>query len=157
MHFIIQRTLQPSEKMARVSTVAVVVPSPAMSFVLEATCRTSAAPMFTKLWGMDPWIGEVSDRRVTCMVCPTTHPTRPDTFTPTYRSLNSMLLATVTPSFVILGAPKGWSMMAFRPLGPSVTCECAMRRQEERGQNRRGEGRERTTHRKVRKPTKMIT
>lgn len=43
------RTLQPSEKMARVSTVAVVVPSPAMSFVLEATCRTSAAPMFTKL------------------------------------------------------------------------------------------------------------
>ena len=47
------RTLQPSEKMARVSTVAVVVPSPAMSFVLEATCRTSAAPMFTKLWGMD--------------------------------------------------------------------------------------------------------
>jgi hypothetical protein len=42
-------TLHPSEKMARVRTVAVVVPSPAMSFVLEATCRTSAAPMFTKL------------------------------------------------------------------------------------------------------------
>lgn len=50
-----QRTLQPSEKMARVSTVAVVVPSPAMSFVLEATCRTSAAPMFTKLCGMIGW------------------------------------------------------------------------------------------------------
>ena len=77
--------LQPSEKMARVSTVAVVVPSPAMSLVLLATCRTSCAPMFMK------------------------------------RSLNSMLFATVTPSFVILGAPNDWSSTALRPFGPSVT------------------------------------
>mmetsp|Transcript_21131 Transcript_21131/g.38360 ORF Transcript_21131/g.38360 Transcript_21131/m.38360 type:complete len:242 (-) Transcript_21131:11-736(-) len=41
--------LQPSLKMARVSTVAVVVPSPAWSFVLLATCRTSCAPMFINL------------------------------------------------------------------------------------------------------------
>jgi hypothetical protein len=55
--------------MARASTVAVVVPSPATSFVLLATWRTSCAPMFMK------------------------------------RSLNSIDLATVTPSLVILGAP----------------------------------------------------
>mmetsp|Transcript_40688 Transcript_40688/g.131750 ORF Transcript_40688/g.131750 Transcript_40688/m.131750 type:complete len:225 (+) Transcript_40688:1034-1708(+) len=78
--------LQPSLKMARVSTVAVVVPSPAMSLVLLATWRTSCAPRF--MW----------------------------------RSLNSIDLATVTPSFVIFGAPKDWSMTALRPLGPSVTC-----------------------------------
>mmetsp|Transcript_12870 Transcript_12870/g.42996 ORF Transcript_12870/g.42996 Transcript_12870/m.42996 type:complete len:219 (-) Transcript_12870:25-681(-) len=77
--------LQPSEKMARVSTVAVVVPSPATSLVLFATWRTNCAPMFMK------------------------------------RSLNSIDLATVTPSFVIFGAPKGWSSTALRPLGPSVT------------------------------------
>ena len=60
-------------------------PSPAMSLVLLATCRTSCAPMFSNL------------------------------------SLNSMFLATVTPSFVILGAPYGWSRIAFRPFGPKVT------------------------------------
>jgi hypothetical protein len=48
--------------MARASTVAVVVPSPATSLVFDATWRTSCAPMFMK------------------------------------RSLNSMDLATVTPS-----------------------------------------------------------
>ena len=37
------------------------------------------------------------------------------------RSENSMDLATVTPSLVILGAPKVWSMTTFRPLGPKVT------------------------------------
>mmetsp|Transcript_16930 Transcript_16930/g.37643 ORF Transcript_16930/g.37643 Transcript_16930/m.37643 type:complete len:202 (+) Transcript_16930:1140-1745(+) len=78
--------LQPSLKMALVSTVAVVVPSPAVSLVREATWRTSCAPMFMNL------------------------------------SLNSMCLATVTPSFVILGGPKLWSRMALRPLGPRVTC-----------------------------------
>merc|ERR1719464_557763 len=41
--------LQPSMKMARASTVAVVVPSPATSFVLDATCRTSCAPRFSYL------------------------------------------------------------------------------------------------------------
>ena len=75
----------PSAKMALVRTVAVVVPSPAASFVRVATCRTSCAPMFSNL------------------------------------SLNSMFLATVTPSFVILGAPYGWSRIAFRPFGPKVT------------------------------------
>ena len=61
--------LHPSLKMARVSTVAVVVPSPATSLVEEATCLTRLAPRFMK------------------------------------RSVNSMFLATVTPSLVILGAP----------------------------------------------------
>mmetsp|Transcript_21841 Transcript_21841/g.49382 ORF Transcript_21841/g.49382 Transcript_21841/m.49382 type:complete len:233 (-) Transcript_21841:66-764(-) len=78
--------LHPSEKIALVSTVAVVVPSPAVSLALLATCRTSWAPMFSKA------------------------------------SSNSMLLATVTPSLVILGAPYAWSSTAFRPLGPRVTC-----------------------------------
>uniref|UniRef100_A0A0A9HG95 CPN60II n=1 Tax=Arundo donax TaxID=35708 RepID=A0A0A9HG95_ARUDO len=36
-------------------------------------------------------------------------------------SLNSMLLATVTPSFVTLGAPKLCSIITVRPLGPIVT------------------------------------
>ena len=35
--------------MARANTVAVVVPSPAMSFVLEATLLTNWAPIFSKL------------------------------------------------------------------------------------------------------------
>ncbi len=38
----------PSWKIARASTVAVVVPSPAMSDVFEATSLTSLAPMFSK-------------------------------------------------------------------------------------------------------------
>ena len=37
----------PSRKMACASTVAVVVPSPAMSLVLDATSRTICAPMFS--------------------------------------------------------------------------------------------------------------
>jgi len=37
----------PSRKIARASTVAVVVPSPARSDVLEATSFTSLAPMFS--------------------------------------------------------------------------------------------------------------
>lgn len=40
--------------------------------------------------------------------------------------LNSMLLATVTPSLVIRGTPKDWSKMALRPLGPSVTFHVPM-------------------------------
>ena len=39
---------RPSRKIARASTVAVVVPSPAMSEVFEATSLTSLAPMFSK-------------------------------------------------------------------------------------------------------------
>mmetsp|Transcript_6209 Transcript_6209/g.10014 ORF Transcript_6209/g.10014 Transcript_6209/m.10014 type:complete len:226 (-) Transcript_6209:12-689(-) len=39
--------LQPSLKMARARTVEVVVPSPAMSLVLEATWRTRRAPRFS--------------------------------------------------------------------------------------------------------------
>jgi len=38
----------PSRKIARASTVAVVVPSPARSDVFEATSLTSFAPMFSK-------------------------------------------------------------------------------------------------------------
>src|SRR5271169_4620698 len=41
--------LAPSRTMACASTVAVVVPSPAMSLVLEATSRTICAPMFSNL------------------------------------------------------------------------------------------------------------
>src|SRR5271166_685317 len=41
--------LPPSRMMARASTIAVVVPSPAMSWVLLATSRTICAPMFSNL------------------------------------------------------------------------------------------------------------
>src|SRR3954452_7983410 len=41
--------LAPSRTMAAASTVAVVVPSPAMSLVFEATSRTICAPMFSNL------------------------------------------------------------------------------------------------------------
>ena len=41
--------LAPSRTIAWASTVAVVVPSPAMSLVLEATSRTIWAPMFSNL------------------------------------------------------------------------------------------------------------
>src|SRR5215471_12457375 len=71
--------------MACASTVAVVVPSPAMSEVLEATSLTICAPMFASL------------------------------------SSSSISLATVTPSLVTVGDPQLFSMMTFRPRGPSVT------------------------------------
>ena len=77
--------LRPSVTMAWVRMVAVVVPSPASSPVLEATLFTSWAPVFSK------W------------------------------SSNSISLATVTPSFVIWGAPNFFSITTLRPLGPSVT------------------------------------
>jgi hypothetical protein len=77
--------LAPSRTMACPSTVAVVVPSPAASLVLEATSRSICAPMFSNL------------------------------------SSSSISLATVTPSLVIRGAPKLFSMRTWRPLGPSVT------------------------------------
>ncbi len=41
-------SFSPSSKMERASTVAVVVPSPALSEVREATSRTICAPMFSK-------------------------------------------------------------------------------------------------------------
>ncbi len=71
--------------MACARTVAVVVPSPAMSEVFEATSRTIWAPMFSS--GLS----------------------------------SSISLATVTPSFVIVGEPNFLSMTTFRPFGPSVT------------------------------------
>src|SRR5437763_11902592 len=71
--------------MACARTVAVVVPSPAMSEVLEATSLTIWAPMFASL------------------------------------SSSSISLATVTPSLVTVGEPQLFSMMTFRPRGPSVT------------------------------------
>ena len=42
-------SLRPSEKIDWASTVAVVVPSPALSLVLLATSRTICAPMFSSL------------------------------------------------------------------------------------------------------------
>ena len=42
-------SFRPSLKMAWASTVAVVVPSPALSLVFEATSRTICAPMFCSL------------------------------------------------------------------------------------------------------------
>src|SRR3954453_16728406 len=75
----------PSRTIAWARTVAVVVPSPAMSLVFEATSRTICAPMFSNL------------------------------------SLSSISLATVTPSFVMRGAPNDLSITTLRPLGPSVT------------------------------------
>ena len=77
--------LRPTFTMACANTVAVVVPSPASSPVLEATSFTNWAPMF--------WNG----------------------------SSNSISLATVTPSFVIWGAPNFFSIITLRPLGPRVT------------------------------------
>src|SRR5713226_8451755 len=71
--------------MACARTVAVVVPSPAMSDVLLATSRTICAPMFS--------IG----------------------------SFSSISLATVTPSFVMVGDPNFLSRTTLRPFGPSVT------------------------------------
>src|SRR6201985_607949 len=71
--------------MACARTVAVVVPSPATSEVLEATSRTICAPMFSS------------------------------------GSFSSISLATVTPSLVIVGEPKVFSITTLRPLGPSVT------------------------------------
>mmetsp|Transcript_125957 Transcript_125957/g.299010 ORF Transcript_125957/g.299010 Transcript_125957/m.299010 type:complete len:203 (-) Transcript_125957:33-641(-) len=82
----------PSRKIARASTVDVVVPSPARSFVFEATCLINEAPTFTSLF------------------------------------LNSIALATVTPSLVTFGAPKLCSMTTLRPLGPSVTATASASR-----------------------------
>jgi hypothetical protein len=75
----------PSRKIACASTVAVVVPSPAMSDVLLATSRTICAPMFSS------------------------------------GSFNSISLATVTPSLVIVGEPNFLSRTTLRPFGPRVT------------------------------------
>src|SRR6201993_4481222 len=77
--------LAPSFTIAWARTVAVVVPSPARSLVLDATSRTIWAPMFSNL------------------------------------SSSSISLATVTPSLVIRGAPKDFSITTLRPWGPSVT------------------------------------
>src|SRR5712671_375010 len=71
--------------------VAVVVPSPAMSEVFEATSRTIWAPMFSNL------------------------------------SSSSISLATVTPSFVMRGAPNDLSSTTLRPFGPSVTFTALLR------------------------------
>ena len=73
--------LAPSRTIACASTVAVVVPSPAVSLVLEATSRSICAPMFSNL------------------------------------SSSSISLATVTPSLVMRGAPKLFSMHDIAALG----------------------------------------
>src|SRR5262249_6379246 len=76
---------EPSRKMDCASTVAVVVPSPATSEVLDATSLTICAPMFSNLFS------------------------------------SSISLATVTPSFVTVGAPHDFSITTLRPRGPRVT------------------------------------
>ena len=75
----------PSTTMDWARTVAVVVPSPAISEVWEETSFTICAPMFSNL------------------------------------SSSSISLATETPSFVMVGAPKLLSSTTLRPLGPRVT------------------------------------
>src|SRR5437762_5199813 len=75
----------PSRTIAWARTVAVVVPSPATSEVLEATSFTICAPMFSNLFS------------------------------------SSISLATVTPSFVMVGEPNDFSITTLRPLGPRVT------------------------------------
>src|SRR5256886_16298928 len=75
----------PSRKMAWASTVAVVVPSPATSEVLDATSFSICAPMFSNLCS------------------------------------SSISLATVTPSFVMVGEANDFSITTLRPLGPRVT------------------------------------
>src|SRR3990172_419623 len=75
---------KPSLTIICASTVAVVVPSPAMSLVFVAASFRSCAPLFS------------------------------------YGSLSSISLATVTPSWVIVGAPNFLSSATLRPLGPSV-------------------------------------
>ena len=75
---------KPSLAIACARTVAVVVPSPAMSFVFEATCLHIWAPRFSN------------------------------------GSSKSIDLATVTPSFVTVGAPAPVSIITFLPAGPNV-------------------------------------
>ena len=77
--------LRPTEIIDCARTVAVVVPSPALSPVLDATSFTIWAPIF---WNA---------------------------------SSSSISLATVTPSFVMCGAPNFFAIITFLPLGPSVT------------------------------------
>src|SRR5271157_609861 len=77
--------------MAWARTVAVVVPSPAISEVLLATSLTIWAPMFSNL------------------------------------SSSSISLATVTPSFVMVGEPNDLSSITFLPLGPKVTFTASAR------------------------------
>src|SRR5262245_13206513 len=55
----------PSAKIARASTVAVVVPSPATSEVLEATSFTICAPMFSNLSGSSTSLATVTPSLVT--------------------------------------------------------------------------------------------
>ena len=84
-------SLAPSRKIAWASTVAVVVPSPATSEVLDATSFTICAPMFSNLFS------------------------------------SSISLATVTPSLVMVGEPKDFSITTLRPLGPRVTLTASAR------------------------------
>src|SRR2546423_4425135 len=75
---------RPSVTIACAMTTEVVVPSPAMSFVLVAASLRSCAPMFSNGFS------------------------------------SSISRATVTPSWVTVGAPNFLSTATLRPLGPSV-------------------------------------
>src|SRR6266511_1248058 len=85
------RFLRPSLTMDWASTVAVVVPSPAMSLVLVAASLRSWAPMFSNGSG------------------------------------SSISLATVTPSWLTVGAPYFLSSATLRPLGPNVVLTASAR------------------------------
>src|SRR5438132_7962273 len=76
--------LRPSVTIACAMTTEVVVPSPAMSFVLVAASLRSCAPMFSNGFS------------------------------------SSISRATVTPSWVTVGAPNFLSTATLRPLGPRV-------------------------------------
>ena len=101
--------LVPSRTMEAARMVAVVVPSPAASFCLEATSRISCAPRFSNL------------------------------------SESSISLATVTPSLVMRGAPKLFSMTTLRPLGPSVTFTALLRMSTPRSMRSRASEAKRTS------------
>mmetsp|Transcript_45887 Transcript_45887/g.129833 ORF Transcript_45887/g.129833 Transcript_45887/m.129833 type:complete len:244 (+) Transcript_45887:1230-1961(+) len=101
--------LQPSRKMARARTVAVVVPSPATSLVLLATVFTSCAPTFT--------IGTALKSMALATVTPSfvTFGAPKDCSMTTFRPFGPMVTATASarrlqPSNINARASRPWRM-----------------------------------------------
>lgn len=128
--------LQPSLKIARASTVAVVVPSPAMSFVLDATCRHATRGAIhaqtSKCARKDAHkhvhhtqthLTDELGAHVLEAVLEIDRLGNGDTYgaVPSTGVTTRGRGAPHAPSFVILGAPKDWSIRTLRPFGPSVT------------------------------------
>lgn len=90
--------------MARASTVLVVVPSPATSFVLDATCLMRAAP------------------RLSCLFL---NSMAFATVTPSSQAAQPMRRGRALVTF---GAPKLCSITTLRPLGPRVTATASAKR-----------------------------